>query len=237
MTASAFPCSHRLLSNTSASPASPTPSNSNSEFVPTDDFATPTDSPFETDAYASDPSLFDVTPHTGYLRELGLDYGIGTTTLVQNVVELAYVYGPFSWGVTIVGVVFAFRLGMFKFAFDAADMSTRLQATKALTKDVDARLKEAVYNKDLMARQLAVQEKQAIYRAAGIKMRKIFLNMLINVPIGFSTFRLMRGMSTLPVPGLETGGLLWVQDLTIPDPYWILPTATALLLYRSFTVR
>jgi YidC/Oxa1 family membrane protein insertase len=30
-------------------------------------------------------------------------------------------------------------------------------------------------------------------------------------------------MSNLPVPGLETGGFLWVMDLTHTDPYFLLP--------------
>ena len=150
--------------------------------------------------------------------------------------EYAYIYGGYSWGTTIIGVVLAFRIAMFKFAVDAADMGARLRASKGITKDVDARLKEATYNKDVMARQLAIQEKRAIYNVAGIKMRKIFISMAINVPIGFGTFRIMRGMASLPVPGFENGGILWLQDLSVPDPYFITPFVTAFVIYNSFKV-
>lgn len=37
----------------------------------------------------------------------------------------------------------------------------------------------------------------------------------------------LRGMSNLPVPSLKAGGLSWFTDLTVPDPFYILPVATA----------
>ncbi|KAL1858941.1 hypothetical protein VTK73DRAFT_7737 [Phialemonium thermophilum] len=43
--------------------------------------------------------------------------------------------------------------------------------------------------------------------------------------------RLFRGMAALPVPSLETGGALWFPDLTVPDPLFILPVASSVLLY------
>lgn len=30
-------------------------------------------------------------------------------------------------------------------------------------------------------------------------------------------------MANLPVPSLQTGGLLWFQDLTLSDPTYVLP--------------
>ena len=32
----------------------------------------------------------------------------------------------------------------------------------------------------------------------------------------------------MPVPGFVTGGLWWFTDLTVPDPYFILPTISGL---------
>ena len=42
----------------------------------------------------------------------------------------------------------------------------------------------------------------------------------------------IRGMSNLPVPSMTSGGAYWFYDLTVPDPYFLLPmiTATTLLL-------
>jgi YidC/Oxa1 family membrane protein insertase len=38
-------------------------------------------------------------------------------------------------------------------------------------------------------------------------------------------------MSNLPVESLKAGGILWFTDLTVPDPYFILPVVTCLSLW------
>lgn len=54
---------------------------------------------------------------------------------------------------------------------------------------------------------------------------------LIQFPFVVSTFIAIRKMCKLPVESMETGGALWFTDLTIADPYFILPTvATASIL-------
>lgn len=38
-----------------------------------------------------------------------------------------------------------------------------------------------------------------------------------------STFLAIRGMARLPVESMTTGGALWFLDLTVPDPFFLLP--------------
>ncbi|CAG8727356.1 4072_t:CDS:2, partial [Racocetra fulgida] len=45
-------------------------------------------------------------------------------------------------------------------------------------------------------------------------------------------FLAVKKMAEFPVPGFENGGALWFQNLTIPDPYYILP----LLISTIFSV-
>ena len=47
---------------------------------------------------------------------------------------------------------------------------------------------------------------------------------MIQLPFVISTFIAIRKMCKLPVESMETGGALWFTDLTIADPYFILPT-------------
>lgn len=44
-------------------------------------------------------------------------------------------------------------------------------------------------------------------------------------PVFISFFIALRKMAYLPVPSLQTGGLLWFTDLTAADPFYILPLA------------
>jgi YidC/Oxa1 family membrane protein insertase len=49
-----------------------------------------------------------------------------------------------------------------------------------------------------------------------------------------SMFLGLRSMSYLPVESMTTGGLLWFPNLTIADPYYLLPLLTSATLYLQF---
>ncbi|XP_078493223.1 mitochondrial inner membrane protein OXA1L [Ciona intestinalis] len=61
--------------------------------------------------------------------------------------------------------------------------------------------------------------------------------LLYQLPIGItflSFFSAMRGMTQAKVPSLMEGGALWFTDLTIVDPYFLLPTLSCTSLYLLF---
>lgn len=63
-----------------------------------------------------------------------------------------------------------------------------------------------------------------------IKMGQIFLLPAVQLPIFLGVFWGLRGMANLPVESMKTGGLFWFTDLTVCDPFFILPTLTAATL-------
>lgn len=77
---------------------------------------------------------------------------------------------------------------------------------------------------------------QDLHNKHGVKPWKAFVPML-QIPFGYGCFRVVRGMSALPVPGLAGESVGWLKDLTVADPYFILPAATAAFMYLSFRVR
>lgn len=40
-------------------------------------------------------------------------------------------------------------------------------------------------------------------------------------------------MTNLPVDSLKQGGFWWLTDLTIPDPYYLMPIITSLTMYTT----
>ena len=42
-------------------------------------------------------------------------------------------------------------------------------------------------------------------------------------------------MANYPIESMKTEGLSWFTNLTIPDPYFILPTLTSITLYYVIT--
>ncbi|KAI9768406.1 MAG: Mitochondrial inner membrane protein oxa1 [Candelina submexicana] len=171
-----------------------------------------------------------VTEHIGYLKELGLDYGWGPTACVEWLLEHIHIYTGTPWWASIMLTAVVIRLALLKPYLESADTSARMANVKHIMKPFTDRMTEATKTKDTLAVQQCRLELQRIYRRAGIKTWKLAIP-LVQVFLGFGTFRLMRGMTSLPVPGLETGGFLWLHDLTIPDPYFMMPVATAFAFY------
>lgn len=87
----------------------------------------------------------------------------------------------------------------------------------------------------------ALEYTQANQELMGLMKRKGFnpiKNMLIpmaQMPIFLSYFIGIRRMVNAPVESLHVGGLLWFTDLTLKDPYYILPLVTCTTL--ALTIR
>ncbi|XP_058801091.1 mitochondrial inner membrane protein OXA1L [Phymastichus coffea] len=54
---------------------------------------------------------------------------------------------------------------------------------------------------------------------------------LIQAPVFLSFFWALRGMVQLPLESMKDGGMLWFTDLTVPDPYYLLPVITSTTLF------
>ncbi len=52
---------------------------------------------------------------------------------------------------------------------------------------------------------------------------------MAQLPIFLSVFYALRRLSEAPLPQFKEGGFGWVTDLTLPDPYYILPISSMVL--------
>lgn len=155
---------------------------------------------------------------------------------METLLEHIHIYTGTPWWGSILLTALVVRLALFKPYLGAADVSARAASIQPITAPIREKMMAAQRAGDQQGMLLARQELLAMHKRAGIKMYKAFTP-LFQVFLGFGTFRLFRGMASLPVPGLETGGLLWLKDLTVQDPYYILPLATAGAFYLVMRVR
>ena len=54
---------------------------------------------------------------------------------------------------------------------------------------------------------------------------------MFQAPVFISFFFALRKMANLPVESLKDGGFLWLKDLTVHDPYYIMPIITSVTMF------
>ena len=156
--------------------------------------------------------------------------------MLERLLEYVHMYAGTPWWGSMVIVIVIIRTLLLKLYFDSADTNARYKLIKNIETPLQERYKQAMRTQDAAETRKVWSEMNALRKSAGMKMWKQFVP-LIQIPISFSLFRLQRGMSTLPAPGYETGGFLWVKDLTVADPYFLLPIVQTVALYGTIAVR
>lgn len=202
-------------------------------------FTTPSEFPsdFSSLSDLDGASLLNAPETIGYLHNLGLDYGWGVTALSQWWVEHLHIWGGLPWWASIIGFAAIVRLALAKPALVAQQESVKMNKMRKdpLFNSLQEKFTMALAGGAAMpqAEMMQLRLQMALVRERyDVKTWKMFLPML-QAPIAFGMFRLTTGMASLPVPGLDTAGILWFTDLTAPDPYMILPLVSSVMMYLS----
>ncbi|KAF6829501.1 YidC/Oxa1 family membrane protein insertase [Colletotrichum plurivorum] len=177
-------------------------------------------------------SILDLPETIGYLKNLGLDFGWGPSSVMQWCLEHIHVYTGMPWWASITATAVLLRLVLLKPMIKAQTTAAKMQQLQQQPQYLETRqaLLKATSEGDSAAmanvrRDLALLNKQAgVNPIAG-------LWGLLQVPFGYGMFRVLNGAAGIPVPGFETGGFLWLADLSIPDPLYILPIAGPISMF------
>jgi YidC/Oxa1 family membrane protein insertase len=223
-----IPSQQRYASTQPAQPAAPPPPAAPAPATPD---ALPTDVSATTNVDLSNLDILNMPEQIGYLKAMGLDYGWGPTAMMEYLLEHVYIYTGLPWWASIVTVGVLIRAALFMPSIKAADTSFKMQELRKNPKyEALRKMSMDFQNPDPTKMAAARQELSAFHKAHGVEMWRTFIPML-NMPLLYGFFRLFRGMAELPVPTLETGGVLWFTDLSAQDPYYIMPIASAVTLF------
>jgi YidC/Oxa1 family membrane protein insertase len=123
------------------------------------------------------------------------------------------------------------RAAIFPLVVRVQKNNVRMQAIQPQSKALMDGLKEANTAGDKAKAQAYGHELTKLWRDNDCNPWKSMVLPLVQMPLFMSFFFAIRKMAYLPVPQLKEGGIGWVMDLTLPDPYYILPiTSMALTL-------
>lgn len=163
----------------------------------------------------------------GYLKQLGLDFGWGPTSMIQYSLEHVHMYTGLPWWGSIILTAVGMRIVLIYAAIQSSDVAARMGALKPVTNPISDRMMAAYKTQDTTEVQKAQQEMREIMKQANIKYSRMILPLLGQGVLAFCALKLLRNMAALPVPGLQTGGALWFTDLTVADPTYLLPLTMA----------
>ncbi|KAH7396331.1 mitochondrial export translocase Oxa1 [Pyrenochaeta sp. MPI-SDFR-AT-0127] len=172
--------------------------------------------------------------HAGQLKELGLDYGWGMTTVFEKTIETIYLQSGWGWAGSIIAAGVVVRCATFFFQALSSDKMAAMAALAPVTKPLQDKMEAAVARGDKQQADLYRLQQQEIMKPYVGGFLSMGGFMIVQGWIGFSAFRFLRAMGDLPVPGMNQDGFLWFSDLTVRDPYFILPAATTAIMYTVF---
>lgn len=173
----------------------------------------------------------------GYLASLGLDYGWGPTSVMQWVLEHIHVWGGLGWAGAIVASAFALRVAMFYPTVKSTKFSAGMKRMQEDPRfpETSEMLKLAIRDGDRQAQAQAQALNGILRKEYDVPMRRMLWS-FIPIPFSYGLFRIVTGMTNIPVPSLENAGWLWFTDLTQSDPYMILPVMATGLMVAAIDV-
>ena len=83
------------------------------------------------------------------------------------------------------------------------------------------------------ARKMQFQQAEVnnLQKKVHLSFQKLGIPFVVQMMVGFSTFRFFKNLGLANGIGLEHGGLLWFTNLQIPDPYYSIPAAIGLTMH------
>ncbi|KAJ4949172.1 hypothetical protein JOQ06_020690 [Pogonophryne albipinna] len=143
--------------------------------------------------------------------------------LVQNLLEYIHIdLGIPWWGAIVVGTVIA-RVAVFPVIVKGQREAAKLHNVMAVFGRLNNRMSEAQNSGNKLEFAKAYLQLSLFKNKHNVNPLRGFIVPLIQAPVFISFFIALRKMSELPVPSMQSGGLLWFPDLTAADPFYILP--------------
>ncbi|PYI12210.1 hypothetical protein BO78DRAFT_466108 [Aspergillus sclerotiicarbonarius CBS 121057] len=180
----------------------------------------------------SEVDINAIPEQIGYLKQLGLDFGWGPSSIVEYFIEHFHMAAGLPWWGGIVATGILIRLALLGPMISAVDASTKLNNIKHLTGPVRKDMMMAHKKNDTVESTKKRAELSRLHSSHGISPWKAMIPMA-QIPFGFGCYRVVNNMCGLPVPGLAAESVGWLGDLTVSDPFFILPLVSAALMHYT----
>ena len=182
-------------------------------------------------------TLAALTPlQYGDLTALGLT-GWGPSGLTTWMLELINVSTGLPWFHTIIaGTIFS-RLLLLPLSVKQLRNTATLAPHQPRLMELKEELNQAYKTGDRLEVQRVALQQRKVYEESGVSMLPMLLMPFVQLPVTLGMFFGIKHLCTLPLEQLHWSGVSFLPDLTVPDPYFILPIASAVLMNLQLHVR
>ncbi|OON16411.1 inner membrane protein, partial [Opisthorchis viverrini] len=148
----------------------------------------------------------------------------------QALLEALHVSLDLPWWAAIATTTLCIRLCLFPFIIGQRRSLAKYGDAMPRLTLLQERMTNARLSGDYLEMMKVSKEMQEMMRSKDVNPLRSMKLLIVQAGI--------RGMASLPVPSMKTGGLSWFTDLTVPDPYCLLPfmsMASIILMFETGT--
>jgi len=217
----------------SSSPVSPATPTAEPIPVPADAVAQTSPVPQSSDALDTLAALAPL--QYGDLAALGLA-GWTPAGLSTWMLELVNVSSGLPWFHTIIAGTLLTRLLLLPFSIKQLRNSAALAPHQPRLLELKEELNQAYQTGDKVAVQRVALKQRRVYEESGVSMLPMLLMPFVQLPVTLGMFFGVKRLCALPLEQLHSSGVSFLPDLTVADPYYILPIASAVLMNLQLSV-
>lgn len=146
---------------------------------------------------------------------------------LEAALEAIHVSTGLPWWAAIAAATVAIRVCMIPLNIKVQRNNARVSNINPDLQRIMNNVSEAKKAGDQLAIAKYSQQAQQLFKDNECHPAKSLLLPLVQAPVMISFFMALRAMAELPVPGFLDGGLAWFTDLSVKDPYYILPVLSS----------
>uniref|UniRef100_A0A023FS83 Putative cytochrome oxid n=1 Tax=Amblyomma cajennense TaxID=34607 RepID=A0A023FS83_AMBCJ len=173
-------------------------------------------------------SLADDTVPT--LQSVGLG-GWSPSGIVQQLLDFLHASTGLPWWATIAVSTVVVKVCLLPLVLKGQRNSIHMNNNLPQMQHLQAKMTEARNTGNQLEAARIANELMVFMKEKKINPLKSMIIPLAQAPVFISFFFALRGMANLPMESFKTGGMLWFTDLTVADPYYLLPLITSVSLF------
>ncbi|KAM3721847.1 Mitochondrial inner membrane protein OXA1L [Dirofilaria immitis] len=178
--------------------------------------------------------LFDFLGGNSLVKEYDLFSWWSPASWFRLALEYMHFNIDLPWWLTVMCATISLRLLLIFVPIASHRLMTRVQLYKKEIDEFKGKIESAQRSGNFLQTMEAQKEMKDFLKSKDIKLYRQFLFMSLNGAIFMTQFIAVKKLADAAFPGLSTGGLYWFKDLTVPDPYYLLPLISAVTVAAIF---